>query len=401
MAGGTLTAIPAQIPGALVDDSPLALKTEIAFPDLKWEGWSAETTTGKPNPLRPIVLTHAGDGSNRVFVATQHGVIHVFANDQKANATSIFLDIQDRVKYADNTNEEGFLGLAFHPKFKENGEVFIFYTPKKEKNVNVVSRFKLNKDKKALDPNSEEQIIRFENKLSWNHDGGTVCFGPDGYLYITHGDGGLGNDPKENGQNLGTFYGKVLRIDVNAKADGKNYAIPKDNPFVNTKDARPEVWAYGIRNLWRMAFDKKTGKLWAGEVGQNLYEEIFVIEKGGNYGWNRREGFHPFGAKGVGPNKDMIEPIWEYHHDLGKSITGGGVYRGKMFPELDGHYIYADYVTSKIWALKYDETAKRVTANRTIKDPNRPVLSFGEDEQGEMYFLTVAANGKGIYRFAK
>ncbi|AMV29873.1 Soluble aldose sugar dehydrogenase YliI precursor [Gemmata sp. SH-PL17] len=402
MKGGTLNAVLAQVPGAPVDDTALPLKTEVAFPDLKWTGWNPETASGRPNPLRPLVLTHAGDGSNRVFVGTQHGVIHVFPNDQKATETKVFLDIQDRVKYNDNTNEEGFLGMAFHPKFKTNGEVFVFYTPKKENKVNVVSRFKLSKDDPTkLDPASEEQIIRFENKLFWNHDGGTVLFGPDGYLYVIHGDGGAANDPQENGQNLGVLYGKILRLDVDNKADGKNYAIPKDNPFVDKKGARPEIWAYGIRNIWRMSFDRKTGKLWAGEVGQNLYEEINIIEKGGNYGWNIRESLHPFGAKGVGPRKDLIDPIWEYHHNVGKSITGGGVYRGKALPELEGHYLYADYVTSKIWALKYDETAKRVTANRTIKDPEKPVLSFGEDEQGEMYFLIVAANGKGIYRFVK
>ena len=402
MKGGTLSAISTQVPGAPVDDSPLALKTDVAFPDLKWTGWNPETASGRPNPLRPLVLTHAGDGSNRVFVGTQHGVIHVFANDQKATETKVFLDIQDRVKYNDNTNEEGFLGMAFHPKFKEKGEVFVFYTPKKENKVNVVSRFRLSKtDPTKLDPASEEQIIRFENKLFWNHDGGTLCFGPDGYLYVIHGDGGQGGDPQENGQNLGALYGKILRLDIDKKDEGKNYAIPKDNPFVDKKGARPEIWAYGIRNIWRMSFDRKTGKLWAGEVGQNLYEEINIIEKGGNYGWNIRESLHPFGPKGVGPRKDLIDPIWEYHHNVGKSITGGGVYRGKALPELEGHYLYADYVTSKIWALKYDEAAKRVTANRTIKDPEKPVLSFGEDEQGEMYFLIVAANGKGIYRFVK
>ena len=401
MKGGTLTAIPAQIPGFEVDFSPLPLKTEVAFPDLKWTGWSAESN-GKPNPLRPLVLTHAGDGSNRVFVATQHGVVHVFPNDQKATETKVFLDIQDRVKYNDNTNEEGFLGMAFHPKFKTTGEVFVFYTPKKENKVNVVSRFKLSKDDPSkLDPASEEQIIRYENKLFWNHDGGTICFGPDGYLYVIHGDGGQGGDPEENGQNLGRLYGKIIRIDIDKKDAGKNYAIPKDNPFVETKGARPEIWAYGIRNIWRMSFDRKTGKLWAGEVGQNLYEEINIIEKGGNYGWNRRESFHPFGPKGVGHNKDMIDPIWEYHHDVGKSITGGGVYRGKALPELEGYYLCADYVSSKIWAMKYDEKAGRVTEWRSIKDPNKPVMSFGEDEQGEWYFMTFAANGKGIYRFVK
>lgn len=402
MKGGTLTAIPAQVPGAPIDFSPLPLKTEIAFPDLKWAGWSAETSTGKPNPLRPIVLTHAGDGSNRVFVAIQQGTIHVFANDQKATETKVFLDIQDRVKYDDKTNEEGLLGVAFHPKFKETGEVFVFYTPKKEDSVNVVSRFRLSKtDPTKLDPASEEQIIRFEKKLFWNHDGGTVCFGRDGFLYVVHGDGGKGGDPEENGQNLGVLYGKILRLDIDKKDAGKNYAIPKDNPFVDKKGARGEIWAYGIRNVWRMSFDRGTGKLWAADVGQNLYEEINLIEKGGNYGWSLRESLHPFGPKGVSQNKDMIDPIWEYHHDIGKSITGGGVYRGKELPELAGHYVYADYVSSKIWALKYDETAKRVTANRPIQDPAKPILSFGEDEQGEMYFMTFSATGKGIYRFAK
>src|SRR5262249_1585776 len=155
-------------------------------------------------------------------------------------------------------------------------------------------------------------------------------------------------------------------------------AIPKDNPFVGQQDVRPEIWAYGVRNLWRMAFDKKTGKLWAGDVGQNLYEEIDIIEKGGNYGWNVRESLHPFGGKGTGPRPDLVDPIWEYHHAVGKSITGGGVYRGKQFPELDGMYLYADYVSGKIWALKYDEKEKRVTANRPIKDQAKPIMSWGE-----------------------
>jgi glucose/arabinose dehydrogenase len=384
----------------------LPIKSEIAFPDLKWTGWSRETADGKPNHLRPIVLTHAGDGSNRVFVATQHGVLHVFANDPKAAETKIVLDIQDRVQYDDRTNEEGLLGVAFHPRFKETGEVFIYYTPKRnkpgEEMANVVSRFRLDKtDPSKLDPASEEQILRYSKRPFWNHDGGTIVFGPDGYLYVVHGDGGAANDPFDNGQNLKTWFGKILRIDVNSKDEGKNYAVPKDNPFVGRADALPEIWAYGVRNPWRIAFDRKTNKLWAGEVGQNLYEEIMIIEKGGNYGWNRRESFHPFGAKGKGPSKEFVDPIWEYHHDVGKSITGGTVYRGAVLPELEGYYVYADYVSSRIWGLKYDEATKRVTANRPIGDPNKPVLSFGEDEKGELYFLVVAPNGRGIYRFVK
>ncbi|MBL8797249.1 MAG: PQQ-dependent sugar dehydrogenase [Planctomycetia bacterium] len=398
---GTLSAVPTQVPGFEVDDTPLPIETELAFPDLQWSGWTGMNEKGQIVQLRPILLTHAGDGSNRVFVPTQHGVIHVFPNDQKATKTSVFLDLQDRCVYSDNQNEEGFLGLAFHPKFKSNGEFFVFYTPRKAKLQNVVSRFRVSKDDpNRADPNSEEEILRF-TKPFWNHDGGTICFGPDGYLYVTHGDGGAANDPFNNGQNLKTLLGKVLRLDVDRKENGNNYAIPKDNPFVGKADVAPEIFAYGLRNVWRMAFDRQTGQLWAGEVGQNLYEEINIIRAGGNYGWKLRESLHPFSAPGVGPRSDLIDPIWEYHHDIGKSITGGVVYRGPRLPELLGHYLYADYVSGKIWALKYDEAKKRVTANRPIKDRTLPVLSFGEDEQGEAYLMTHTPTGKGLYRFAK
>ena len=408
MTTGTLTAVPIKIPGWEVDESPLPLETAVAFPQLKWTGWKGETDSGKIVPIRPIVLTHAGDGSNRVFVATEHGVIHVFPNDQAVKETKIFLDIQERVSYNDNQNEEGFLGLCFHPKYKDNGEFFVFYTPKyettkgKKQNLkNRVSRFKVSKD----DPNkadvaSEEVLLTFD-KPFWNHDGGTICFGPDGYLYVTHGDGGAANDPFDNGQNLNSHLGKILRIDIDKKEDGRNYAIPKDNPFVGKENVKPEIWSYGWRNIWRMAFDRKTGQLWAGEVGQNLWEEINIVEKGGNYGWNRRESQHPFGVKGMGLNDKMIEPIWEYHHDIGKSITGGHVYRGPRLPELEGMYLYADYVSAKIWALKYDESKKRVVANRPIKDRAAPIMSFGEDEKGEVYLMTYTPTGKGIYWFVK
>ena len=400
MKAGTVTSVPIVLPGAEVVTKPLAVQTAVAFPDLQWTDWKRETESGKPNPFRPLVLTHAGD--DRVFVATEQGVIHVFPNDQKATKTEIFLDIQDRVSYDDGHNEEGFLGLTFHPKFKETGEFFVFYTPKKIKNVNVVSRFKVKKDDPTkADPDSEVELIRF-TKPFWNHDGGTICFGPDGYLYITHGDGGAGNDPFENAQNMNVLLGKILRIDVDNKGIGdEKYAIPKDNPFVGKKDVRPEIWAYGLRNVWRMSFDRKTGQLWAADVGQNLYEEINLIQKGGNYGWNLREGFHPFGAKGVGPRKDLIEPIWEYSHDVGKSMTGGTVYRGSRIPELEGAYLYGDYVTNKLWALRYDEKKGRVIANQPIKDRGLPIFTFGEDAKGEVYFLTSTPTGKGIYWFVK
>src|SRR5262249_38304526 len=287
-----------------------------------------------------LLLTHAGDGTNRVFVGIQQGTIHVFPNDQKATKTRVFLDISARVRYSDNENEEGFLGLTFHPQYKKNGEFFVFYTDKKARLENVVSRFRVSKDDpNRADPASEEELLRIKHPF-WNHDGGTICFGPDGYLYVALGDGGAANDPFDNGQNLKSILGKVLRIDVDHKDRGLPYAIPKDNPFVSKKDVRPEIFAYGLRNVWRMAFDRKTGELWAADVGQKLWEEIDIVKAGGNCGWNRREGWQPFGPRGVGPRKDLIDPIWQYHHDIGKSITGGLVYRGERFKALQGAYVY-------------------------------------------------------------
>ncbi|QDU22926.1 PQQ-dependent sugar dehydrogenase [Urbifossiella limnaea] len=400
MKAGKLLALKAEVPGAPVDESPAPAAFQPAFPDLKFTGWEPVSDTGKANQLRLILLTHAGDGSNRLFVPTQQGVIHVFPNDPAAaKQTKVFLDITDRVKYADNTNEEGFLGLAFPPNYKQSGEFFVFYTPKGGKMRNIVSRFRVSKDDpNRADPASEEILLTFE-KPFWNHDGGTICFGPDGMLYVFHGDGGAGNDLHDNAQNLKSVLGKILRIDITKKDAGLPYAIPADNPFVGKADARGEVWAYGLRNVWRMGFDRKTGELWAADVGQNLYEEINIIKKGGNYGWNRREAFHPFGGRGVGNNKDMIDPVWEYHHDIGKSITGGTVYRGTKAPELDGHYLYADYVSGRVWALKYD--GGRVVANRPVKWTGAPVYSFGEDERGEQYLLTATTNGRGIFVLSK
>jgi glucose/arabinose dehydrogenase len=391
----------ATIPGWEVDDTPMPVEAAVAFPDLRWTGWSPENERGQSTPLRPVVLTHAGDGSNRVFVATEHGVIHVFPNDQHAERTRVFLDLRDRVVYDDNQNEEGFLGLAFHPNYKKNGEFFVFYTTRKAKLTNILAGFRVRPDDpNRADPASEEELLRIE-KPYWNHNGGTITFGPDGYLYVAVGDGGLANDPHQHGQDLGKVFGKVLRLDVDHKEPGKNYAVPKDNPFMGRAGARPEVWAYGLRNVWRMAFDRKTGALWASDVGQNLYEEIDLLTAGGNYGWSVREGLHPFGARGSGLRPDLIEPIWEYRHYIGKSLTGGAVYRGRRLPELDGLYLYGDYVSGKFWALRYAPAKRRVVANRPIAAPSVPVLSFGEDEQGEVYFLTYTPTGRGIYRFVR
>lgn len=397
MKAGTLTALPADIPGHEVDSRPLPFKAVPAFPDLKWTGWEGFTDEGKIAQLRPMFLTHAGDGSHRNFVAIQQGTIHVFPNDPKARQTKVFLDIQKKVFYSDKENEQGLLGLAFHPDYKKTGEFFVYYSPRESKLTNTISRFRVSKDDPdRADADSEEVMLRIPRPF-WNHDGGTICFGPDGYLYVAVGDGGSGNDPFKNGQKLSTLLAKILRLDVNKKP----YGIPPDNPFVGRKDAAPETWAYGLRNPWRMAFDRGTGRLWAADVGQNLYEEIDIIVKGGNYGWSVREGLHPFGVDGVGPRKELVDPIWEYHHDVGKSITGGVVYRGKQLPELDGHYLYGDYITGRIWALLYDDAKRRVIANRPLLRTKELIFSFAEDERGEAYFLAPTVSGQGIFRFER
>ena len=232
-----------------------------------------------------------------------------------------------------------------------------------------------------------------------NHNGGPLAFGPDGYLYIALGDGGGRNDPKHLAQDLTSLMGGLLRIDIDHKDRGREYAIPRDNPFLQRKGARPELYAYGLRNVWQMSFDRKTGLLWVGDVGQDLWEEINIIRKGGNYGWSLREAsynFSNFPRPAVDP---PIEPIWEYDHQIGKSITGGLVYRGKRLPQLHGHYVYADFVTGKIWALKYNERTGRVEKNMRIPSDRLPVLAFGQDEAGELYFATETVNGRGLHRF--
>ncbi len=389
---------------AEVDVRPLSLKIEQAFPGVVWEGWTIESGDEDDYPpysFRPLLVTHAGDHSGRIFVVEQHGVIYVVPPGAGPKRAKVFLDIAGVVPYSDRQNEEGLLGLAFHPKFAENGEFFVYHTNKNSPHQNVVERYHVNKDDPNRgDPKSAEALMTFD-KPYWNHDGGTIIFGPDGYLYIAIGDGGLANDPQGHGQRLDVPFAKILRIDVDHKEGDLPYAIPKDNPFVGQKDAHGEIWAYGLRNVWRMAFDRTTGTLWAGDVGQDTWEEIDLIVKGGNYGWNLREALHKFPRATVDVKEGMIDPIFEYRHTLGKSITGGFVYRGKEIPELDGGYLYADYVAGRMWALWYDESKKEVTANREIRLPRSiPVMSFGEDQDGNAYFMTNSIRGEGVFRLA-
>ena len=347
---------------------------------------------------RPIVVTHANDGSNRLFVASQIGKIYCFENKADVAEPNLYLDIEESVRYIDKENEEGLLGFAIHPNYKKNGQFFLFYTTTDEPHVSVISRFNVSStDPSKADPDSEVELMRIPQPF-WNHNGGTLAFGHDGYLYIALGDGGKANDPFKNGQNLATLNGSILRIDVDKKSKDHNYAIPADNPFVGLKEARPEIYAYGFRNVWRLSFDRETGALYAADVGQNIWEEINIVVKGGNYGWNLREAKHKFGDNGSEASDKLIDPIFEYHHDVGKSITGGHVYRGSAVPSLKGMYMYADYVSGKVWALEHTPSGK-ILGNHEIKSMNLPIITFGEDEQGEVY-LTTQLGGGIIYKFA-
>ncbi|MFP6691484.1 MAG: PQQ-dependent sugar dehydrogenase, partial [Pirellulales bacterium] len=382
-------------------DGILPLKVAEAFPKLNWQGWEGADEQGKLLPLRPITLTPAGDASNRVFVADQRGSIYVFENSPSAKQAQLFLDITKRVHDWRIDDEEGLLGLAFHPSYKTNGQFFVYYTAESQPHLSVVSRFTVSKnDRNKADPASEQIVIKIPQPFS-NHNGGSIAFGPDGYLYVGLGDGGHRNDTLGNAANLGTWMGSILRIDVNAKSGDQNYAIPKDNPFVNRKGAKPEIYAYGFRNIWRLSFDRKTGALWAGDVGQDLWEEIDVVHAGGNYGWGAREGTYTFGNRKFKVQDKPIDPVWEYDHQTGKSITGGFVYRGSKLPELQGSYLYADFVTGRIWALKYNQSTGKVISNVRIPSPRLAVIGFGEDAAGEVYGLVQSGNGRGIFRFVR
>ncbi len=381
-------------------DGVLPLRAELAFPNITWEGWEPVDEQGRFNPpLRPIQISHAGDGSNRIFVIDQSGMIHVLPNDPAATEAKLFADLRDRVHHFKIDDEEGLLGFAFHPNYAENGEFFIYYSPESQPRGGWLSRMTVSADDAdRADMESEEVLLQLEQPFA-NHNGGPMVFGPDGYLYIGMGDGGGRNDPLGYGQaHNETMMGCILRIDVDHQTGELPYAIPDDNPFIGHPGVPPEVYAYGIRNPWRIAFDRETGNLWLADVGQDLWEEIDIIESGGNYGWSVREGSYAFGNAPGAEQVAAIDPVWQYDHRLGKSITGGCVYRGSQFPELVGHYLYGDFVTGKLWGLHYDQESDEVIRNMSIPWNGLPVLAFGEDEQGEVFITTPAQNGQGIYR---
>lgn len=373
----------------------------LAFPKLKWDGWDPIDEGGNVQKLRILELTYANDGSNRLFAVSQSGEIFTFENRPDVEQSHLFLNLKAKVSQwsSPGANEQGLLGLALHPDFKNNGQFFVSYTAR-DNGRTVISRFRVSQDNpNQADPRSEEVLLEVAQPFK-NHNGGPIEFGPDGFLYIGLGDGGFRNDPNANGQNLSTLLGSILRIDVNTTSGERKYGIPADNPFVDVAGARPEIYAYGIRNPWRIAFDKQTGLLWVGDVGQELWEEVNVIQKGGNYGWSVREGSHAFGNRQADPAlADPIAPVWEYDHGVGKSITGGRVYRSNRVPQLAGKYIYADYVSGSVWALSYDATTGKATRNEQVIASGIPVLGFGEDPNGEIYYMIDSAQGECIYRF--
>jgi glucose/arabinose dehydrogenase len=322
----------------------------------------------------PVYVTHAGDDSGRLFVVEKRGRV-VVVRDGTLD-TAAFLDISDRV--GSSGSEQGLLSVAFHPQFRQNGRLFVNYTDRN--GDTVISRFQASQT--AADPGSEVVLLKIDQPYS-NHNGGLVLFGPDGYLYIGMGDGGSAGDPQGNGQDRQSLLGKLLRLDVDG---GDPYAIPADNPWPSGGDARPEVWAYGLRNPWRFSFDRASGDLYIADVGQGEYEEIDMRrageQAGQNYGWNVTEGQHCFRSRTCDAN-GMAAPIAEYDHSQGCSITGGYVYRGASFPGLQGLYFYGDYCSGRIWAL--GETAPGRWEQRELLQDNLNISSFGEDQAGELY----------------
>ena len=337
---------------------------------------------------QPVFVTHAGDGSGRLFVVEKGGTIAILRGGQRA--PDPFLDITDLI--TSSGSEQGLLGLAFHPDYKNNGRFFVYYTAKN--GDDTLASYKVSSDADKADAASGT-VMFAQSDPAPNHNGGMLAFGPDKYLYVGLGDGGSAGDPWGNGQNRNVLLGKLLRLDVDHAAP---YAIPPDNPWPSGGDARPEVWAYGLRNPWRFSFDRATGDLYIGDVGQNQYEEIDFQpagEPGGrNYGWNVREGMHCYQAQSCETN-GFVEPVAEYSHAQGCSITGGYVYRGPAMPQFQGNYVYGDYCSGLIWTLR--QTAPGQWSQNNLLDSGRSISSFGEDQAGELYLTDIGDNG--LYQF--
>jgi glucose/arabinose dehydrogenase len=363
-----------------------------------------------PNAILPqnsLQLEEAPDGSQRLFVVGQRGVIAAFPNSPNPTGAEVvtYLDINGRVLFR---GEQGLLGLAFPPNYATSREFYLYYTFGTNDNSTSPGPSRLSRFRESVttpglgDPNSEEILLTFNQPFT-NHNGGGLQFGPDGMLYLATGDGGSSNDPQNNAQNLGNLLGKILRLDVlGPTSQGLAYGIPANNPFLSTQGARGEIWAYGLRNPYRFSFDRERGFLIAGDVGQNAREEVNHVVAGGNYGWRLREGTlctptvqnNPCEIDGV----TFIEPISEYAHvGGGRSITGGFVYYGTRNPELRGHYLFADYIRGDLFAIEYDGTPG-VRTPRLLVNVGFNVSGFGQTSDGEVYFTRYLNNGGEVYR---
>lgn len=342
---------------------------------------SADNYTWQPvasGLVRPVDLQ--SDGSGRLFVVEKPGHIHIIENGQLIEEP--FLNIEDRVN--DGSNEMGLLGLAFHPNYAQNGYFFVNYTG--SGGDTFISRFQVSGDPDKANPSSEVNLLRIGQPYP-NHNGGGLDFGPDGYLYAGLGDGGAAGDPQGNGQSLDTLLGKILRLDVDS---AEPYAVPADNPFGD------EIWAYGLRNPWRISFDPLTGGFYIADVGQNQYEEINYLPAdspgGANFGWDFREGAHEY--EGTAP-AGLTDPVAEYSHgEGGCSVTGGYVYRGSM-PEWNGIYLYGDYCTGIVWGLIQ---VNGVWQAQRLFDTEERITSFGQDEAGEVYLV---GDGGDVYQLIR
>jgi len=346
---------------------------------------------------RPVALAAPNDGTGRLFIAQQTGEIVIL--DGGSLLGTPFLDLSSRVTCC---GERGLLGLAFHPDYGTNGQLFVDFTETVGGQLRtVVARYTVSAGvPDVADPTSEEILVTIDQPAG-NHNGGQLAFGPDGFLYIGTGDGGGGGDPNENGQNTGVLLGKVLRIDVDGTDPGLAYAVPADNPFVGVASARDEIWAYGLRNPWRFSFDRREGDLWIADVGQSMWEEIDLQPAGDpggeSYGWDCREGLHPYDdpngdQNATCPASGFVDPILEYGHSAGRcSITGGYRYRGDAEPRLRGVYFYADFCSGEIFGtIPKCPGATPQWESRVLYDAPYNITAFGEDASGEIYFTQFA-----------
>ena len=337
---------------------------------------------------KPLEIQRIPDGSNRIVVVQQRGIISVFQNSASTTTKKTFINLSNRV--SQNFNETGLLGCAFHPDFIHNKYVYLNYTGDTNGQLtSFISRFTVSADNPDSLVRASEKILLILSQPYENHNGGCLRFGPDGYLYASFGDGGSGGDPDRNGQNKSVLLGKILRIDVNSTQDTLQYAIPPTNPFASNESGyRREIYSYGMRNTWRFSFDDVTGKLWAGDVGQGEYEEVDIINVGDNCGWNIMEGFHCYNSSGC-DQTGLKLPVFEYSHNFGdNSITGGYVYHGSVFPALKNKYIYGDEVSGRIWAFDYNGGV--APTNTLLLDKTSPgtnISSFGVDADGEIFVI--------------